>query len=428
LTVYGQSTTDGTALLNQYDTVGSDTVTNGKEHEIKSYQGVNYTYINDGRLTQVTDGKGNSCTLKYDALGRTVSRNLNGTITYYYYDGERPIQETNSAGGGIATNYWGIGVDEIVIRFEAGGLQYFFYQDHEGSVTHVRNQYNQLLEQYRYDAFGTPTIRDGNGTVLGSSAINNRFMFTGREWAGAQSGVSFGFYEYRARAYHPGLGRFMSEDPKGFDAGDYNLFRYCGNDPGDRTDPMGLDEVEIEFRAFIPQANVGPYRGDNRTFSSDRNASSRVSVAARVETDPSRNSGKPLVGTPQVRVQSTHNNLTGKDSTSNGPRMPQVHASRDKDGNTVVNIQMNMRNPEQHVGQGITSNVNISVNQAATNASVNGSVSKSPAFEANITPENRSTTNVPLQNAAQNPVQFIINLQETNDIHKRIELPPKNNQ
>jgi hypothetical protein len=32
----------------------------------------------------------------------------------------------------------------------------------------------------------------------------------------------------------------MSEDPKLFDAGDYNLFRYCHNDPIDHTDPMGL--------------------------------------------------------------------------------------------------------------------------------------------------------------------------------------------
>lgn len=32
----------------------------------------------------------------------------------------------------------------------------------------------------------------------------------------------------------------MSEDPKLFDAGDYNLFRYCHNDPIDLTDPMGL--------------------------------------------------------------------------------------------------------------------------------------------------------------------------------------------
>ncbi len=35
----------------------------------------------------------------------------------------------------------------------------------------------------------------------------------------------------------------MSEDPKLFDAGDYNLFRYCHNDPIDLTDPMGLDGV-----------------------------------------------------------------------------------------------------------------------------------------------------------------------------------------
>jgi D-alanyl-D-alanine carboxypeptidase len=32
----------------------------------------------------------------------------------------------------------------------------------------------------------------------------------------------------------------MSEGPKLFDAGDYNLFRYCHNDPIDLTDPMGL--------------------------------------------------------------------------------------------------------------------------------------------------------------------------------------------
>jgi hypothetical protein len=33
----------------------------------------------------------------------------------------------------------------------------------------------------------------------------------------------------------------MSEDFEGFDAGDYNLFRYCHNDPEDLTDPMGTE-------------------------------------------------------------------------------------------------------------------------------------------------------------------------------------------
>ncbi|HZQ18310.1 MAG TPA: RHS repeat-associated core domain-containing protein [Terriglobales bacterium] len=92
-----------------------------------------------------------------------------------------------------------------------------------------------ILEYYRYDVFGQPAIYSPDNQVRQASLYSNRFLFTGREY-----NANFGFYEYRARAYHPGLGRFMSEDPKLFDAGDYNLFRYCHNDPVDNVDPMGL--------------------------------------------------------------------------------------------------------------------------------------------------------------------------------------------
>jgi hypothetical protein len=50
------------------------------------------------------------------------------------------------------------------------------------------------------------------------------------------------------------LGRFTSEDPSLFDAGDYNLFRYCHNDPLDLTDPMGLE---------TPWSGAGPQNPDN---------------------------------------------------------------------------------------------------------------------------------------------------------------------
>ena len=39
--------------------------------------------------------------------------------------------------------------------------------------------------------------------------------------------------------YHPQLGRFISQDPIGF-AGGLNLYAYCGNDPINFTDPLGL--------------------------------------------------------------------------------------------------------------------------------------------------------------------------------------------
>jgi uncharacterized protein RhaS with RHS repeats len=43
---------------------------------------------------------------------------------------------------------------------------------------------------------------------------------------------------YRARYYHPGLQRFLSEDPIGF-AGGFHLYAYVENNPLLYTDPLG---------------------------------------------------------------------------------------------------------------------------------------------------------------------------------------------
>jgi RHS repeat-associated protein len=225
--------------LNQYTAVTNSTIINGSEHEVSTYQGpydaqpATYTYINDEHLKQVSNGT-NSYYLYYDALGRCVKRTLNNFTTVYLYDAEKPILEYNQ-NGQITRNVYGKGIDEILMRTDPtvnGGAAFYYQQDHEGSVTHLTNAAGNVIEEYRYDAFGGPV------TIYSAGTYNNRFKFTGREYTG-----TFGFYEYRARAYHPGLGRFMSEDPKLFDAGDYNLFRYCHNDPIDFTDPMGLDDT-----------------------------------------------------------------------------------------------------------------------------------------------------------------------------------------
>jgi hypothetical protein len=43
----------------------------------------------------------------------------------------------------------------------------------------------------------------------------------------------------RARYYDPATGRWISQDPLGFDAGDSNLYRYAQNRPPSATDPSG---------------------------------------------------------------------------------------------------------------------------------------------------------------------------------------------
>ncbi len=60
-------------------------------------------------------------------------------------------------------------------------------------------------------------------------------MFTGREFL-----TEVNLYDYRNRMYSADLGRFLQTDPLRFDAGDVNIYRYCGNNVLNLTDGMGL--------------------------------------------------------------------------------------------------------------------------------------------------------------------------------------------
>ncbi len=52
------------------------------------------------------------------------------------------------------------------------------------------------------------------------------YAFAGREWDGDAE-----LYYNRARWYDADTGRFISEDPLGFEGGDANLCRYAAGDP-----------------------------------------------------------------------------------------------------------------------------------------------------------------------------------------------------
>jgi RHS repeat-associated protein len=129
----------------------------------------------------------------------------------------------------------------------------YFHYDANGNCTLQTDLFGNIVEQYDYDAFGWPYFYDAWGNNIGYSPWGNRMLFTGREWLG-----ELHLYDYRNRLYQPELGRFMQPDPKEFAAGDYNLYRYCHNDPVNRADPLGLTTVEFGYYrpvtgSWIPQ-------------------------------------------------------------------------------------------------------------------------------------------------------------------------------
>ena len=110
------------------------------------------------------------------------------------------------------------------------------HYDARGHCILLTGPSGNVIEQYEYDAFGKPYFYNpGGGLLPNGSSYGNRFLFTGREWLS-----DLKLYDYRARMYQPELGRFLQPDPKQFAAGDYNLYRYCHNDPVNKSDPFGL--------------------------------------------------------------------------------------------------------------------------------------------------------------------------------------------
>jgi RHS repeat-associated protein len=200
------------------------------------------------------NGTSNFMWFGYDPLGRCVKRWVgpsgaasSNPATYFYYNGWNLIQEGPSATSASRVYFHGGRVDEIVATSNLGTGQYgYHHYDARGDCLMLSDSSQNILEQYHIDAFGRPFFYSASGGWIGGqSPFGNRFLFTGREWL-----QDLKLYDFRHRLYQPELGRFLQPDPKHFAAGDYNLYRYCHNDPVNKTDPTGLDATWLTSRVY----------------------------------------------------------------------------------------------------------------------------------------------------------------------------------
>jgi len=184
-----------------------------------------FTWDIESKLTEVRK-PGMVVRYVYDALGRRVSKDVNGVVTQFRYDGEDLILEMNAADSITANYTFGPGMDNPM-QMHRDGKNLYYVKDGLGSVTALTDSLGNIVHEYSYSVFGE--IIDESGDV-----VKNPFTYTAREWE-----PEVNLYYYRARFYDAAIGRFISEDPIGFAGYDCNLYRYVFNSSVNYNDPEG---------------------------------------------------------------------------------------------------------------------------------------------------------------------------------------------
>ena len=122
------------------------------------------------------------------------------------------------------------------------GNSYYYLNNAHGDVTALINSTGDIVNSYKYDAFGN--------TVESVENIQNRFRY-----AGEQFDPVTGQYYLRARFYNPIVGRFTQEDTYRGDG--LNLYSYVQNNPVKYIDPSGYScESKKMYILELPRLEV----------------------------------------------------------------------------------------------------------------------------------------------------------------------------
>lgn len=222
--------------LDQYVTVDGTSFLYDRNGNLIGGQGRERRYDSMNRLTRVVelaDG-GDVAQFLYDARGRRVIERQGGVTTQLVYDGSTLVAEYRN--GDLFAQYMhDDGVDKP-IQLAAEGAEHWFHPDLASSTRALTDRAGSQQAAFRYSPFGELVEAPPTG-------IFNPILYIGRRFD-----ASIDAYDFRARAYEPGLGRFLQRDPAGTVDGS-NLYRYAGDNPLTYTDPTGT--VRQQIRADV---------------------------------------------------------------------------------------------------------------------------------------------------------------------------------
>ena len=234
------------SAADQLTNIGGEASTNDLKGNLTEYEikGIEYTvtYDLDNRISKV-EVDNDDVEYRYDAFGRRVIRKEGSTSTSLIWWGNSECAEhKHQAGQTVIQNdimEHPSRLNSVIARAVDGSkfkLQWYHknYLDH---VYAVSDDSGDILEHYRYTAFGEVTIYDENGNLENSTQIENTIL-----WNTRRRDEVTGYYMYKYRHYSPELGRWPSRDPIGENGG-VNLYAFVGNAPTVYWDGLGLIKI-----------------------------------------------------------------------------------------------------------------------------------------------------------------------------------------
>ncbi len=209
---------------NRLLTSGANSFAYNDEGQLNTGYGAAYTFDYEHRLTAIS---GQQSVFSYDGAGNRLQSVRNGVTTRYIYDaGGNLLAEAD--GSNNITTYYIHGAGLLAMVTPANAI-YPYHFNAVGSTIALTDSGQNMVNKYSYDSFGN----------IATNQVENvpqPFKFVGQYGVMTEPN---GFYYMRARYYDPEVGRFISEDPIGFEGG-INLYAYASNNPLLLIDPLGL--------------------------------------------------------------------------------------------------------------------------------------------------------------------------------------------
>jgi RHS repeat-associated protein len=123
----------------------------------------------------------------------------------------------------------------------------YYIKDYQGNICVTFDQNGTVLQETAYHPFGLSILAlsySASQTPLDFTFSNNKYQYNGYE---TQTDFNLGWIDYGFRQLDPVLGVWHGLDKMAEKYPDVSPYAYCGNDPVNRTDFMGL-EYPINLR------------------------------------------------------------------------------------------------------------------------------------------------------------------------------------